>query len=223
MNESIKPMAHEEAEITRAVESYLLNELTEQQRTRFEEHYFECETCADAVIAGQTFVRGIRPIPDPVPWWKALPAKLSKPILIPLWAICVSGGGAAALALLLAPRFLFIPTHLPNTPILAMQLARGGGKPHYVVTTPSATVEVRLPYDKKSFPFYLLKIFKDSNAILSQVIHAPSEDANQRLSLQAASKTLGTGTFNVDVQGLASATAKDGPIVGIYYFDIADR
>jgi len=54
MSDYRQPMAHEEAEKTHAVESYLLNELTEEERSRFEEHYFECNECADAVMAGQT-------------------------------------------------------------------------------------------------------------------------------------------------------------------------
>ncbi len=67
MNENKEPMDHEEAEATNAVEGYLLNELTEEERTRFEAHYFECPTCADAVFVGQALIEGIR---NPQPWWR---------------------------------------------------------------------------------------------------------------------------------------------------------
>jgi len=67
MNENIEPMAHEEAEKTNAVEGYLLNDLTEDQRSRFEAHYFECQTCAEAIFAGQSLLEGIR---HPNPWWR---------------------------------------------------------------------------------------------------------------------------------------------------------
>ena len=67
MNENTEPMAHEEAESTNAVEGYLLNELTEEERSRFEAHYFECQICADAVLVGQNLIEGIR---HPIPWWR---------------------------------------------------------------------------------------------------------------------------------------------------------
>ena len=45
-----------------AVERYLLGELTEAERERFEEHYFSCAECADAVMAGASFVDGARAV-----------------------------------------------------------------------------------------------------------------------------------------------------------------
>ena len=74
MNDQPEPMAHEEAERTNAAESYLLNELTEEQRARFEEHYFQCPICAEALLAGQTLIEGVRRQPEP--WWKRLAKKL---------------------------------------------------------------------------------------------------------------------------------------------------
>ena len=85
MSDTTNPMAHEEAEKIMAVESYLLNELTEEQRMRFEEHYFECAACADAVEAGQIFVSGICPSPDSVPWWQKIVARLGAPLAVPAW------------------------------------------------------------------------------------------------------------------------------------------
>jgi anti-sigma factor RsiW len=40
-------MTHEEAVSTLAAERYLLNEMTDQDRQTFEEHFFDCEVCAD--------------------------------------------------------------------------------------------------------------------------------------------------------------------------------
>ena len=37
---------------TQAVERYLLNELKPEEREQFEEHYFGCVDCADAVRTG---------------------------------------------------------------------------------------------------------------------------------------------------------------------------
>ena len=87
-------MAHKEAEKTMAVDRYLLNELTQEERLRFEEHYFECGDCADAVEAGQIFISGIRPIPEPVPWWRRLVELVNAPIAVPAWRMWILGGAA---------------------------------------------------------------------------------------------------------------------------------
>ncbi len=73
MNDDAEPMSHEEAEEVHAVEGYLLNDLTEWQRARFEAHYFECQECAEAICAGQALLDGIR---HPQPWWKRLWSRL---------------------------------------------------------------------------------------------------------------------------------------------------
>jgi hypothetical protein len=75
MNENQEPMSHDEAERTKAVEGYLLNDLSEEERLNFEAHYFECEVCAAAIFAGQSLLEGIR---KPDPWWKKLAFRLRK-------------------------------------------------------------------------------------------------------------------------------------------------
>jgi anti-sigma factor RsiW len=45
-------MTHNEAVHTLAAERYLLEEMSETERDRFEEHYFDCEECADEVRLG---------------------------------------------------------------------------------------------------------------------------------------------------------------------------
>jgi len=40
-------MNHQLAEQTQAADKYLLNELSEEDRSEFEAHYFECQICAD--------------------------------------------------------------------------------------------------------------------------------------------------------------------------------
>jgi len=56
---------HDAAIRRQTVEQYLLNDLAEDERTYFEKHYFECTECADAVAAGQMFVKHIRPATPP--------------------------------------------------------------------------------------------------------------------------------------------------------------
>jgi len=76
MDDATEPMGHEEAEQTNAVERYLLNELADEERMRFEAHYFECSICANGLLAGQTLIEGIRTAP--APWWRRFFRKLSR-------------------------------------------------------------------------------------------------------------------------------------------------
>jgi hypothetical protein len=81
--ENAEPMSHEEALGINAVEMYILRELEEQEKQRFEAHYFECRECAQAVAVEQTLTGTV---PRPEPWWR----RLAFPVLIPIAASFVA-------------------------------------------------------------------------------------------------------------------------------------
>jgi hypothetical protein len=214
-------MAHEEAEQTNAVESYLLNELTEEQRSRFEEHYFECSICADALIAGQAFLEGVRSLD---PWWKRWVALLQKPVTVPSWGIWLLGGAAAAsLALITSGNFSAVPAAMANTTILAKQLEKGPTDDNaYKLSTPSATVEVMPPDDAPVFPFYRMTIARDNRELASRVLPVESRQSGRRLSMQVSTKALGVGKFTVFLKGLATPKAKNSLDLQSYFFEVSD-
>jgi hypothetical protein len=53
-------MTHEQALSTLASERYLLEEMSEEERANFEDHYFGCEECADDVRAAGRLREGVR-------------------------------------------------------------------------------------------------------------------------------------------------------------------
>ena len=53
-------MTHQEAVDTLAVERYLLDEMSDEQRQTFEEHYFQCETCADDLRVATAMLQGAK-------------------------------------------------------------------------------------------------------------------------------------------------------------------
>jgi hypothetical protein len=55
-------MDHKESVAKKMAESYLLNELTPEQRDAFEEHYFGCPECARDVKAGAMFVANVKEV-----------------------------------------------------------------------------------------------------------------------------------------------------------------
>jgi len=187
---------HEEAAKRHAVELYLLNELREEERALFEEHYFECTACADAVEAGQDFITQIRPLPAIVkPYWRQPAAAIAALFL------AVAGGQQFVIAALKAPQ--------ATTIIVAHELEKSAEerKPE-TPRTASVTIEVDLS-SAPEYTFYLLTIHGGKNKRISQVVPVAA-NAESRLSVVVPRKSLGTGRFSVDVAGLTSEGAKDG-------------
>jgi hypothetical protein len=209
--ENPTPMSHEEALDLNAVELYVLKELPPEEELRFEEHYFACRECARAVAVVQTLASAAPPLAQP--WWR----RLAFPVLIPATAALLAIAAfqtfhsipylEAQLAALSAPQ--------ANTAITAhpVQLGAEGGEP---IKTPSVTIELNLPVGAAS-AFYRVEILGEGKIPVSQVIPAPE---GSRLSLHVMSLTLGHGSFNVLVYGLAMPDSKDGPQIGQYQFKI---
>jgi Putative zinc-finger len=61
----VDTMSHEQAVSRQAAESYLLGELTQEDRQAFEGHYFDCPTCFEQVKLGAQFMRHAREVLDP--------------------------------------------------------------------------------------------------------------------------------------------------------------
>jgi hypothetical protein len=53
-------VTHQEAAETLATERYLLNEMPESDREAFEEHFFDCERCADDVRTAAAMLQGAK-------------------------------------------------------------------------------------------------------------------------------------------------------------------
>jgi hypothetical protein len=187
---------HEEAAKRHSVELYLLNELREEDRARFEEHYFECVTCAEAVEAGQDFITQIRPVPASAkPFWRQPAAAIAALFL------AVAGGQQFVIATLKAPQ--------ATTIIVAHALEKSAEerKPASPRTA-SVTIEVDLP-SAPEYTYYLLTIHGGNNKKISQVVPVAA-NSEARLSILVPRNSLGAGKFSVDVAGLKSEDSKDG-------------
>lgn len=53
-------MTHQEAVDTLATERYLLDEMSDENRQTFEEHYFECDTCASDLRVATAMLQGAK-------------------------------------------------------------------------------------------------------------------------------------------------------------------
>jgi len=85
-------MEHHEAEQSHAVERYLLNEMSDEERDGFEGHYFDCPACAEDVVEGERLMASGRavasetPVPLPFrarrPWLEWIPAVAAAALLL---------------------------------------------------------------------------------------------------------------------------------------------
>jgi len=94
----MKTMDHQQAIKMHAAERYLLEELSEEERESFEDHYFSCIECADEVKAAYTFADNAKAVmadwPAPVlrteratfNFWQWL-----RPVLVPAMAVLLLG------------------------------------------------------------------------------------------------------------------------------------
>src|SRR5689334_16358745 len=57
---SCEDMTHQEAVDTLATERYLLDEMAAEDRQIFEQHYFECEICADDLRVATAMLQGAK-------------------------------------------------------------------------------------------------------------------------------------------------------------------
>jgi hypothetical protein len=122
--------------------------------------------------------------------------------------LAIAGGQQFVIAQLAGPH--------ANSVILARQLEKGADETPHLVRTPSATVEVNLA-GETGYPFYLVKIAGGQGRKLSQVVPAPLEGSEQRLSVQVSPRSLGIGHFTVDVDGLDREDSKSGRRIGETY------
>ena len=208
-----------------AVERYLLNEMTDNEKLRFEQHYFQCTDCMKDVESGQTFVKSVgRPswafrLREFFSSWKRWQAA----VLYPL--------AAGLLGMLAFQNVVTIPGLqaqlsgvLPTTIITAHQGERGGGSNDEnaeIVKTSHITIDFDLP-PLANYPYYRVNVVEARNPkhlILSEIIPAPASPGSP-LALTVSKNMLGRGKYNLEVFGLTSEHMRVGSPLPPNYFDV---
>jgi hypothetical protein len=132
-------MTHQDAIQTMASERYLLGEMTERERDRFEEHYFDCFECADEIrlasVVREELAGGARPAAKPLELLRAAePAKQAVVIRrdVPAWRrvqVALPWAVAASLAIVVGYQATGTPDVRPfaGTPVPLRGLTRSAG------------------------------------------------------------------------------------------------
>jgi hypothetical protein len=222
-------MNHQLAEQTQAVDKYLLNELNEAERLEFEEHYFDCQACAEQLQHNAIVVDNLKQvllehqrdtseqrasaIPKSGRSWLGW---LRPPTLVPTLA-------ALALALIVGyQNFVYIPgltrpQALETVPIPSA--ARDSGT---VVAVDRSLPMFNLSFDVDSpqaYPSYTCDFQSESKGSIVRVDSGPRKVASFTLELLLPSKQFPPGRY-VMILRPASQPEK---VISRFSFAIQDK
>jgi len=217
-------MDHAEALRSKAVEKYLLGELSGEAREAFEEHYFGCAECALDVRAGAAFLgaaRGIlahesaarqtkeRVSPSRPGWfgWLARPA-----VAIPVFAALLLVSGYQNLVTIPHMKHTLLQTAQPQ-PLLSFSLINqeSRGSSPLVIRVPAGqpfSLYLDIPPDK-TFPAYLCQVEGESGAPEFSV-RVSAAEAKNTVELLIPGTALRPGRYSLVVRGLSEESTLAG-------------
>lgn len=227
------PMEHDEAERLLAVERYILNELSPEETDRFEEHFFACSDCAEAIRSASVFRDGLKAVATEQYADRAHQARRGKnwrawfqlPVLVPIAA-------AAALAVVVVYQQAIVIPNLngrvaslsvprPATLIMARPLERGAEA--NVVRVPPAsspTIYFDPPIDAKPYPRYRCEIHDGNRVIASLMLDAPPAGQPFAVNLHGISSS--ARDYMIELYGVpAEGNPSPGNLIARYSFRVS--
>jgi hypothetical protein len=219
-------MDHEDAVRAGATEKYILGELTDEAKDRFEEHLFECRECAEDVKAAATFVANARTVLAESPAESAAsPATRRKVASIRRLFWPMPMGAAAALLLVTAgaahQAFVVVP-HLRGA--LDKAEAFQPAESYFLTVARSDVRQIALAKDRRMvgialsrpvdrvFPYFRCEVRDNEGRVhLDTVVPDPAN--GREIELLVPVWRLPAGFYVIVLSGLESA---DGPVVAPY-------
>ncbi len=221
-------MNHDEAIREQSVERYLLGELAEDARARFEDHFFDCTICASELKTEALFVDTLRadrqPAGAPKPDLRIVPKRTApwlRPWLVPALAASLLVVAYQNVLVLPAMRRAAAAYQAPavmNNVILANIDARGGDIPKVVSPAlGSFLLSVDIP-SKGDYASYICLLYNASGEQLWQM-PITAQQAENTVSLRVPTEKAATGTNELRVLGVPAAGGS--PVeVGQYRFSL---
>jgi anti-sigma factor RsiW len=222
-------MDHQEAVLGQATERYLLGEMAGSEREAFEEHFFVCEECANAVTAGARLADNARAVfkerelrkQSSVSLWHRLRAWLNAQAMWPAFA---------ALALLLFAGYLEIVTipalqrRLASVtapqPVVAFALHAVSRGVAQVIEVPKGarfyTIYIDLPPGNAAN--YQCEIRDASGAARASLV-VPRSQTSDTLNLLLDTARIPAGEYTLVVRTMQAGSAE----IGRYNFTVQFR
>jgi hypothetical protein len=208
-------MDHNQATKIAAVERYLLEELTPEERNDFEEHYFDCQICASDLKVTAAFMDSAKtelqesPLPRPQ---RAVKGSNGKSYFASLWpSMLVWSALAACLMVIVYQNFVIFPRFRTQVaelrapevlPVISLVRgnSRGGEAPVLSVGSPqSVLLSLDIPSQDR-FRDYTCLIYSPQGELLGRV-PVSSQAAKDTVSLRVPTAGHGPGKYTLTVQG----------------------
>jgi hypothetical protein len=232
-------MEHTEAIDTGAAERYALGEMSEAERDKYEEHFFDCPDCADEVRSAALFLENAgavardgdvgkedvkeRSVVRPRAFWDWRSLFLPMPLAAAAALVLLLGGPAAYLAFVKVPQLEQARAQaesLQAAPWHFLSISRSE-TPTVSVTASQRMVGLRLSKNSsQSHPFYLCELRDaDGRVVLSNVIPAPPGGGELQILLPVGK--LQPGAHVVAVAGIETPTTRPASDFTLYPFTFA--
>jgi hypothetical protein len=232
-------MNHLEAKRLHAAEKYVLNELTEDQRDAYEEHYFDCAECAEDVKATLTFVAASREVFLQEPQASAtspprLPARsrwsswFRPMVALPAMAVLLLAVGLGYFTQTLKPQIGQITA--PGETLLTSPSfgLRGGDRleNEKTIVQMQGPGPVQLHFDfvpvqDHAFASYTGELQNSSSRVLLQ-FNIPADRINKEVNLVVPAGLLRTGDYTLAIFGHDASSSAKAP-VGKFAFAVQNN
>lgn len=204
-------MDHSEAVRTKAAVRYLLGEMTEQERSGYEDHMFGCYECAQDLRAGAAFIDNakdalvqlpeIRPAVARTAWWNWF---LRPAFALPVMALLIAVWGyqSAYLVPHLKTKLdkVTAPQTLPSLSLLGAD-ARGGEVPEIAIASNKPFgLFVDIPPGGQ-FPSYVCEV-RDGSGSVKFAVNISAQEAQKTVLVLVPPSRLAAGTYTMVVRGL---------------------
>jgi hypothetical protein len=195
-------MDHKSAESLQAVEKYTLNELSETERTQFEEHMFDCPVCSEQVRRNYALVENLKEVLREQPADSYLPAK--ERIWDPRSWFRPASFVPTFAALTLACVVVFQNAAVTNTesarllPLanVVAPVSRGESAPVQLVDRKSPTFLITFSVDDLAGGFICEFVNKEGHKLLT-LSSAPESITSFNLPVELPSKTFPPGDYRM--------------------------
>lgn len=222
-------MSHDEAIRDQAVERYLLGELAEDARARFEEHFFDCAICAADVKNGAMFVEALRtdrqPLASPQRTMhlvaKRAPSAWLRPWLVPALAaslLVIAYQNVVELPGMRRTAAAVQSPALMSNVVLANIDARGANVPNLTAPAHGAfVVSVDIP-TRTDYTSYICALYNASGERLWQM-PVPAQQAENTVFLRVPTEKATAGQNELRVLGVPASGGAPAE-VGRYRFNL---
>jgi Putative zinc-finger len=208
-------MDHAEAARKLAVEQYLLGELSGPEREEFEEHFFDCPECVEALEMGAGFMQNaravfqeagaVKPARQRIRWnWNFWTGwRLAPVATMAGWAVACILAGYQFLGSTSQPSPFVIA---PAVSVKATRAAQD-----LTFSRRQSIIALSVPHEwEETYPAYQTEIERgaDHRVLLSSKVAAAPGD----FSISIRPKALGPGSYILTLYGLRAGTAEKTPL-----------